>query len=54
MNKTSEFFADEEIPRARVALLLQHFSRLDDDREAWRVAYPLTEVGVRVATEQDY
>ena len=44
MNKTSEFFADEEIPRARVALLLQHFSRLDDDREAWRVAYPLTEV----------
>ena len=44
MKTTAEFFADEEVPRARVALLLQHFSRLEDDREAWRVAYPLAEV----------
>jgi hypothetical protein len=30
---------DEESPRARLALLLKHFSELDDDREAWRVLY---------------
>jgi predicted transposase YbfD/YdcC len=35
---------DEEVPRARVALLLQHFSELGDDREPWRVMYPLNEV----------
>lgn len=35
---------DEESPRARLALLLQHFSELDDDREAWRVLYPIEEV----------
>src|ERR1700680_1985201 len=35
---------DEEIPRARVALLLHHFSELGDDRESWRVMYPLREV----------
>jgi predicted transposase YbfD/YdcC len=35
---------DEESPRARLALLLQHFSRLDDEREPWRVMYPLQEV----------
>ena len=28
---------DEEIPRARLGLLLQHFSELGDDREPWRV-----------------
>ena len=44
MTTTAEFFADEEVPRARVALLLRHFSRLEDDRERWRVAYPLAEV----------
>ena len=33
-----------ESPRARVALLLQHFSELDDEREPWRVMYPLKEV----------
>lgn len=33
-----------ESPRARLALLLQHFSRLEDDREPWRVMYPLREV----------
>ena len=35
---------DEEIPRARLGLLLQHFSELGDDREPWRVMYPLREV----------
>src|SRR5258707_8580263 len=35
---------DEESPRARLALLLKHFSELDDDREAWRVLYPIEEV----------
>jgi predicted transposase YbfD/YdcC len=34
----------EEAPRAQLALLLQHFSELDDSREAWRVMYPLKEV----------
>ena len=33
-----------ESPRARLTLLLQHFSELKDDREPWRVAYPLKEV----------
>ena len=36
--------ADEEMPRARLALLLDHFSRLDDSRDPYRVMYPLTEV----------
>ena len=44
MGKTADFFLDEDVPRARVALLLEHFSRLEDDREAWRVVYPLSEV----------
>jgi predicted transposase YbfD/YdcC len=44
MQDTIGFFADEEVPRARVALLLKHFSRLSDDREPWRVVYPLAEV----------
>jgi predicted transposase YbfD/YdcC len=44
MDNTSDFFADEEVPRARVALLLKHFSRLADDREPWRIVYPLAEV----------
>ncbi len=35
---------DEETPRARLALLLKHFSELRDDREPWRVMYPLKEV----------
>src|SRR5271156_3338607 len=44
MDKTSDFLADEDEPRARVALLLKHFSRLDDDRQPWRIVYPLSEV----------
>ncbi len=35
---------DEETPRARLALLLEHFSSLEDERESWRVMYPLEEV----------
>jgi predicted transposase YbfD/YdcC len=35
---------DEEMPRAQLGLLLQHFSELDDEREPWRVMYPLREV----------
>jgi hypothetical protein len=44
MTDTSDFFADKDIPRARVALLLKHFSNLADEREPWRVMYPLAEV----------
>jgi predicted transposase YbfD/YdcC len=29
---------------ARLAVLLRHFAEIDDDRESWRVAYPLKEV----------
>jgi hypothetical protein len=32
------------MPRARLAVLLTHFSQIDDDREPWRVVYPLVEV----------
>jgi len=35
---------DQDAPRARLAVLLQHFSELDDGREPWRVVYPLKEV----------
>src|SRR5215467_10487007 len=33
-----------ERPRARLAVLLEHFSQIDDDREPWRVVYPLAEI----------
>lgn len=35
---------DAESPRARLAVLLKHFSEIEDDREPWRVLYPLEEV----------
>jgi hypothetical protein len=35
---------DQDAPRARLAVLSQHFSDLDDSREPWRVMYPLKEV----------
>ena len=44
MDDAADFFADEELPRARVALLLKHFSELSDGREPCKVAYPLAEV----------
>jgi predicted transposase YbfD/YdcC len=34
----------DDVPRARLAVLLKHFSAIDDDREPWRVLYPLAEV----------
>jgi tartrate/fumarate subfamily iron-sulfur-dependent hydro-lyase beta chain len=39
-----EAIFDEEMPRARLAVLLKQFSQIDDGREAWRVMYPLAEV----------
>jgi DDE_Tnp_1-associated len=33
-----------ESPRARLTLVLRHFSELKDDREPWRIVYPLKEV----------
>lgn len=44
MDDAFDFFADAAMPRARVAVLLKHFSALDDEREPWRVVYPLPEV----------
>jgi predicted transposase YbfD/YdcC len=44
MAATAISMLDEEMPRARLALLLEHFSELGDEREAWRVMYPLREV----------
>lgn len=44
MGAMSDTMLDEELPRARLTLLLQHFSKLDDEREPWRVMYPLSEV----------
>jgi predicted transposase YbfD/YdcC len=35
---------DEEFPRDRLALLLKHFAIIEDEREPWRVLYPLREV----------
>src|SRR3979490_2863963 len=35
---------DGEVPRARLALLLRHFSELKDNGEPWRIVYPLQEV----------
>jgi predicted transposase YbfD/YdcC len=44
MEAATDTIMDEESPRARLALLLEHFSKLDDGREPWRVMYPLKEV----------
>src|SRR5688500_20269249 len=44
MDDVTDSLIDEARPRARLALLLEHFSRLDDERESWRVMYPLSEV----------
>jgi predicted transposase YbfD/YdcC len=44
MKDTIDLSTDEVLPRARLALLLEHFSRIDDEREPWRVMYPLSEV----------
>ena len=44
MSEMMDLLLDEDLPRARLGLLLEHFSRLDDEREPWRVMYPLSEV----------
>jgi predicted transposase YbfD/YdcC len=44
MHDLSIVFMDEDVPRARLALLLEHFSELADDREPGRIMYPLEEV----------
>jgi predicted transposase YbfD/YdcC len=44
MTPVSDPLVDAEMPRARLGLLLQHFSELNDEREPWRVMYPLKEV----------
>jgi len=36
--------AEPEFAPARLAALLEHFAAIEDDRENWRVAYPLKEV----------
>jgi predicted transposase YbfD/YdcC len=44
MHDLTIMFADEDAPRARLTLLLAHFSELSDDREPGRIMYPLAEV----------
>jgi predicted transposase YbfD/YdcC len=44
MHDVAIMFVDEDTPRARLALLLEHFSELSDDREPGRIMYPLEEV----------
>jgi predicted transposase YbfD/YdcC len=44
MHDLSIMLVDEDTPRARLALLLEHFSELSDDREPGRIMYPLDEV----------
>ena len=44
MGNMADFFAVENDPRTRLSPLLKHFSKLRDDREPWRMVYPLAEV----------
>ena len=39
-----ETILDEELPRSRLAVLLKHFSQIEDGRQSWRVAFPLAEM----------
>ena len=34
----------ESLPKSRLKALLDHFGRIEDPREPWRVAHPLPEV----------
>ena len=36
--------SDDEFPKARVALMLQHFAELSDERDSQRIMYPLQQV----------
>lgn len=40
----TDFLIDGEMPKSRVALLLKHFSHLEDEREPQRIMYPLSEM----------
>ena len=44
MQTLTIIFMGEDAPRARLALLLEHFAELSDDREPDRIMYPLEEV----------
>lgn len=44
MLAAADTLLDEDVPRDRLALLLEHFSELPDEREPWRVLFPLAEV----------
>jgi hypothetical protein len=44
MLAVTDMMLDEEVPRDRLALLLKHFSQIKDERDPWRVLYPLSEV----------
>ena len=35
---------DDEFPKARLAVVLEHFAELNDDLGAWRVAHPIKDV----------
>ena len=43
MDDSREVFVEDAMPRDRLALLLDHFSQIDDDRDPARVAYLLSE-----------
>lgn len=40
----TDLMVDEGFAPSRVAVLLEDFAQLDDEREPWRVMYPLAEV----------
>jgi predicted transposase YbfD/YdcC len=44
MTDIEDYLVDLELPRSRVAVLLDHFSELGDAREPERIMYPLSEV----------
>lgn len=44
MAAIAELVLDEGFPRDRLAVLLKHFSAIEDERAPWRVLYPLREV----------
>ena len=44
MAAVAELMLEEGFSRDRLALLLKHFSAIEDEREPWRVLYPLREV----------
>jgi DDE_Tnp_1-associated len=54
MDHAANFFADEDVPRARVALLLKHFSKLSDGREPWRIEMLLLLTCATIASCDDF